>query len=380
MKETLEEQARREAVSKRILSAEGKVEAANAYIEKVDDRAEERAGTTSIDLSNASADNENRALSSAVADSRHGARDESDQRKKAAPFAIKLFEDKWHACSPTWLKDDGSKYPIDTAKSPAVDWSSDNPMAQWHEILNGSEGPESLDFFAVVDEDGKLFVEAKAPGEADSGDGTEASVTHRVLVASLRDGTHFRQYVEGAITGTGASAPVEQASRSLGPIVPSEDGKDYCQYVGQWSYDKENGRWFFLPEEDENGKRLPPALTYARRTHLFRSESESEGSSSTTQALFAKDGPDFVPDIEPEKWLGVYTAQVFKRLDFTPPGNETENGSLDGFSQSFTFLGTEPTEEVGETILKTVVEDANETTTYEDASGDASSDTSGEGS
>lgn len=149
----------------------------------------------------------------------------------------------------------------------------------------------------------------------------------------------------------------EGGSLALGPIVEHEGA--YAQFVGTWAFDEAEGKWTFTKANDV------PAILYEKHKIAIREAIASDGSSSATDALSVVDAPKLVKHT-PSLWLRLVTTGIFKSFSYTPPGDETGTGGVDAESATISFLGSVAAG-AKERILETVVEDANEMTTYEDA-------------
>ena len=142
-------------------------------------------------------------------------------------------------------------------------------------------------------------------------------------------------------------------SLALGPIVEYQGG--YAQFVGEWTYDVETQKWTFKKKNDT------PAIVYEKQKIAIRN-TVSEGSSSS-DTLSIVEAPKLIKTT-PSVWLKMTTTKIFKNFSYTPPADETGTGGMDAQSATISFLGS-ATDGATERILETVVEDANEQTTYE---------------
>lgn len=142
-------------------------------------------------------------------------------------------------------------------------------------------------------------------------------------------------------------------SLALGPIVEYEGV--YAQYVGEWVYDEEAKEWKFTKANDT------PAIIYEKQKVAIRN-TVSDGSSSS-DTLSIVEAPKLIKTT-PSVWLKMTTTEIFKNFSYTPPADETGTGWMDAQSATISFLGS-ATDGATERILETVVEDANEQTTYE---------------
>lgn len=251
----------------------------------------------------------------------------------------------------------------------------------WHELPEGLDTGTLWAVYHPAAGEGSSATEESVTLETSRPDGKLAVRIGSFEADSSEDGAGktWTQVHAGVIVvaGEGAAAP----AYCLGPIEEDPEGSagtaDFVQFLGLWTWDKEGpggGVWVFEKAVDEQGNERPPALRWTRRTHLYRYPDLENGSSSSSPryAIYYRDGPDFGAG-SLQRWLGLHTAQTFKEMAFTPPENETGNGALTALSQTFTFLGTQPADGANDVILETVVEDANATTTYEDAAGNGGS-------
>lgn len=200
---------------------------------------------------------------------------------------------------------------------------------------------------------------------------TAAVLIGRWLNNSKDDIETWEQNHVGVIVCPAFSAGIE--GLCLGPIEQYSEGEGmepkFAQFAGHLELNAENTAFDFVHAVDENGEEYPPLFTWPRRQIVYRMVNES-GSSSGTEGIGYAFGPDLGGE-EPTFWLGKHSVSTATALTYTPPADETGEGSLSGGGVSFSFLGSSPSDEGKVVFLQTVVEDANAITTYEDSSGEA---------
>ena len=169
---------------------------------------------------------------------------------------------------------------------------------------------------------------------------------------------------------------VGDAGDQLGPIVrETVEGKArIAQYLGRWRWvenaaDPALSQWLFEKKQRADGTFYPPAHVYANTLAkvAVRTQSLTAGADEirTLEAPLL-----FLTEPEPAAWLTQVSAELHAKLTYTPPADETGTGALTAAPTTLTFFGSK-TEEPPETLLQTEVEEVNETTTHETASGAA---------
>ena len=161
------------------------------------------------------------------------------------------------------------------------------------------------------------------------------------------------------------------AGLALGPLEHLDTG-DYAgkliQHLGTWVWDTAAQAWSFSAAKDAQGEALAPAVVYPTlAAELLHRAVDAEDNAPAIATLSA-------PILFPGKssvWLRKQDASALASgLAYTPPETETDQGILGFTPLSFSFWAeSAPAAAPAETLLSTVTEDANATTTYEAASG-----------
>ena len=202
-------------------------------------------------------------------------------------------------------------------------------------------------------------------------DATAAVLIGRWLTSSETGEESWEQNHVGVIAYPAFRKRLEV--QCLGPIEQYSEGgglePKFAQFAGTIELNAEGTEFAFVKAVDENGNPYPPLFTWPRRQIVYRMVDES-GSSSGTEGIGSAFGPDLGGE-KPTFWLGKHSVSTATALTYTPPADETGEGTLSGGGVSFSFLGSSPSEEGEVVFLRTVVEDANAITTYEESSGEA---------
>lgn len=161
------------------------------------------------------------------------------------------------------------------------------------------------------------------------------------------------------------SSGVELTQRQVGDALYSAGGSGL--QLGPWERDDErwvrklgtysrnaSGAWIFTPATDAAGVELAPVETTENMEVLFR----------RNDSIYVADAPDITDNAA--QWLTRKTVTL-DDATFTPPTSLDGHGAITSTPTTLTFWSSaEPSRGEPQTLLETVVEDANATTTYEE--------------
>lgn len=170
-------------------------------------------------------------------------------------------------------------------------------------------------------------------------------------------------------TGGGEGGGEVGNTNTLGPLEYEEvDGvARIVQYIGTWTLGADS-KWVFARMTDDDNKDLPPAHVYeVNLASVMIRQTATNGAQTVAVVpfpmLFAQDAI---------QWLYRQTLPISTGVKYNVPGSEFSYGSLVSKETSFQFFSdVTPAAATDNTVLTTIVEDANEVTTYESASGDS---------
>lgn len=154
------------------------------------------------------------------------------------------------------------------------------------------------------------------------------------------------------------------ASDTLGPIEWDASRNAYVQYIGKWTYN--GSSWVFAKKMNGNVA-YPPAAVYPVTTANILVRANQYGSPDASGSNIAV-VPFNLPfaSATATNWLTKQESTVSNGVVYTPPETVDGSGSLDSKTFTITYWSdTGETNAQADTLLDTIVEGANESSTYE---------------
>ena len=152
---------------------------------------------------------------------------------------------------------------------------------------------------------------------------------------------------------------------TLGPIEWDASRSAYVQYIGQWTWG--GSAWAFERKKQATGADYPPAKVYpvTAADLLIRGRGGSSGTALTDDIKTLRFYLPFA-SASATSWLTKRETEVSNGVTYEPPESVDGNGQLKTGTFTLTYWSdTTPGRPSESTLLYTVVETANATSTYE---------------
>ena len=152
---------------------------------------------------------------------------------------------------------------------------------------------------------------------------------------------------------------------TLGPIEWDASRSAYVQYIGKWTWS--GSAWVFERKKQASGTEYPPAKVYpvTAADLLIRGRGGSSGTALTDDIKTLRFNLPFAAATA-TNWLTKQETTVSNGVTYEPPEDAGGNGELKTGTFTLTYWSdTTPGRPSNSTLIYTVVETANATSTYE---------------
>ena len=187
-----------------------------------------------------------------------------------------------------------------------------------------------------------------------------------VPIGFLRDGHFWQEHIGSIIAdiSTTQFTPAPAESDTLGPIEWDASRNSYVQYLGKWTWT--GSAWVFAKKMNGNTA-YPPAAVYPITAAQLLVRASRYGTPDA-----AGDNIAVIPFNLPfasaaaTTWLTKHESTVSNGVVYTPPETVDGSGSLDSKTFTLTYWSdTGETNRQTNNLLGSIVEAANQTSTYE---------------